>query len=314
MWLRLGLVLVSVILILTSNPVGAEKYTIDGDVSDWGIDLRSGLQNNINAWIPTSSTADWVVEDDVYSGYSGYSSGVHITSVESGYATYVEEKITWFWKSGQKTKKVVQPSGGEPWDVEALYFDDDERYIYFAIILSNNLPFKGLCTKHGIYTGLGDLYLEVVRNGIVKKYGVVLKEHQGLKVGEIIEDPKWYDDLYEYCSGGERGWKEIDKSLIVPGGEKVGNAEVVIKRAQDSSGYIDDHGKPNYVIEIKIDRKLVGYPQSGDAEMKFSVSCGNDIIKKKVSYNYNTIPEFYAIIIPAGIILGFFQYYRSRKN
>ena len=88
------------LLILSSVP--AMAYTIDGNISDWGISLGvdgSGKFNN--SWAPSSLTASYTQDNDV-----GPVSG--------------------------------KPSGGEAFDAEALYFDSDSNYGYFALVTSVN--------------------------------------------------------------------------------------------------------------------------------------------------------------------------------
>ena len=87
------------------SPVYAISITIDGDLSDWGIDstdLNNGLNyDSESAWVPDSSTADWIVEndlDDVYektwdqetSGWNFKEHGVHIMGEGATYSDYDE--------------------------------------------------------------------------------------------------------------------------------------------------------------------------------------------------------------------------------
>lgn len=65
-----------------------------------------------NDWTPTSPTADWAVHD-----YNGYWSTTDITGGDAN-----------------------QITGGEPYDVEAIYFDDDFKNLYLAVVTSFPSP------------------------------------------------------------------------------------------------------------------------------------------------------------------------------
>lgn len=78
----------------------AVGYVVDGDVSDWGINLNEATYDGyLNTVTPASPSAEYIREDSVGSG--GY--------VEPGY-------------------------GGQAFDIEAMYFDSDSVYGYLAII------------------------------------------------------------------------------------------------------------------------------------------------------------------------------------
>lgn len=94
------LALLGCMLIATN---GSAQYTVDGDLSDWGVDPFVD-------WVPDSPTADWAEED-----YDG-------TNPEPG-PTY------------------PNPYGGELFDYEAMYFDDYYDGVlggmaYFATVTS----------------------------------------------------------------------------------------------------------------------------------------------------------------------------------
>ena len=315
-----------VTLIFIVSPAMADKYVIDGDISDWGVDLANGFTNgqyptdaNEKAWYTglKYNTVDWVVEDNRDPSLSSDYIGVHIYGVGTTKTSTYSEKLLHFGT----TTIAYQPSGGEGWDIEALYFDDDEYYLYFAIVVSNNqlVPDSFSCSNgQPNYLGPGDLYLSVLTDSGWKEYGVVIKSHPNIDgdkwvyQGEVYENPSWYDDLYEQVCG-RTGWNEVEKTLIDPEnpGANIPNAaEVAIAQAP-----VSDNEYPNYIIEIKIDRTKIGYPKQGaQGPVEFAVSCGNDYIEKEITYNYNTIPEFTAIFIPAAIIIGSFYYFRMRRQ
>ena len=125
------------------------------------------LGGDESAWVPSSSTADWIVEDNIdgvsYPGYrdwTGYSAtGVHIKGHGTSYDSYAEPKII-----DLGGREWVQPVGGEQSDIEAFYFDSDAENAYFAIVTS--VPENG-------WIAIGDLALDIDRNGNYE-YGIAL--------------------------------------------------------------------------------------------------------------------------------------------
>ncbi len=292
------------------SPAMAElkPYSIDGDLSDWGVtmgDLQKGLNNDDkSSWIPDCSTCqdvDWIVENDLDSAYTctwnaatgGYDfcyKGVHITGTGQTYSDYNEPRL----KDKRNGNLVPQPSGGEPWDIEALYFDDDDHYIYFGIVTSD------------VDQYIGDLSLNV--NGV--NYGIVLKDHDGLQRGDVYRNPSWLVSSWAEKEDGSEIKTRIDPNNH---GTKVGKAVMAI--GGPAIGVPSDNGINNYIIEIRVNKTDIGSPPANiQGDISYALTCGNDYIEKKVTYNYETIPEFYAILLPAGIIVGFFYYHRNRNR
>ena len=313
--LRVGFVIalaLMICLILVINPALADlkPYSIDGDLSDWGItmdEIEDGLvDDDVSAWIPdcpTCQDVDWIVENDLYSDYQSECTwnepthawnfcevGVHETGTYTSNTTYKEPRLM-DTRSNPPRQYVPQPSGGEKWDIEALYFDDDEYFVYFGIVTSN-------------ITGMGDLYLEVNGNS----YGVILQDHGTFKRGEIYKDPTWDTSWW---AAKENGDPIITR--ITSGTKVDGNAIIAINASDNPVP--SDNNYPNYIMEIKIDKRLIGSPPINlEGNIGYALTCGNDYIEKRVTYNYETIPEFGAILIPAGVILGFFYYHRSKNK
>ena len=316
--LALALIVSSIIII---NPALADlkPYSIDGDLSDWGItmaDLSNGLNNNADSWKPDCQTCgdvDWIVEDNLDPRYLSPSpeypyrctwnadthrwdycvAGVHVTGTGQNYQIY-HEPLLKDTRTSPPREYVPQPSGGEGWDIEALYFDDDEYFVYFGIVTSNT-------------DDLGDLYLEVNGAG----YGVILKDHDGLQRGEIYKNPSWLTSNWAAKENGDPIKTRVDPNNL---GTKVSGAAIIVVKGP-SDGVPSDNNYPNYIIEIKIDKRLIGSPPIDlQGNIGYALTCGNDYIEKEVTYNYETIPEFGAIIIPMGIILGFFYYHRNKNK
>jgi|Deesub1362B_J571_1020462.scaffolds.fasta_scaffold00146_21 hypothetical protein len=289
------------------SPALALSITIDGDLSDWGID-SADLDNGLNhdseiAWIPDSPTADWIVENDLDEAYektweeetSGWNfkeHGVHIMGEGATYIDYDEPLLidtrcgTMWWCSNPGG--VPQPSGGERYDVEALYLDDDERYIYFGILLTDNLG------------ALGDLAITV--NGV--NYGIVIIAHDGLANGSVYKNPVWLTSTWAEKSDGSDIITRIDHNNP---GTIVGTADIAIEDAG-----VSDNGKDNKIIEIKVEKTILGSPSTGDkSDIGYTLTCGNDYIGREMTYDYNTIPEFSTIAIPAIMLFVIYMFRRK---
>jgi len=208
----------------------------------------------------------------------------------STYEDYSESPLELTCTACGGYSKFAQPSGGEKYDIEAIYFDDDEYNLYFAIVISD-------------IDGIGDLYLNIQGN----EYGIVIKDHDDFKKGEIYRDVVWNDDLYEE-NDNDCYWKGTQRTTIKSGTKVEGGNAVVVT---GDTG-ISDYGFTNYVIEIKIPRQLIGSPQQGTGNIGYSLTCGNDIIGKDVTYDYSTIPEFATIAIPAIMIIGMLYLFRRK--
>ena len=298
------LALAMMILALALAVPVAASYTVDGDLSDWRItpaELNRGLNDSSiagqsgdpNAWVPDSDTADWIVEDNRDPDTPGWGSyyGVHIKGTGSSYSTYDEPLVHLDPPHCDIT--YPEPYGGEAYDVEAMYFDDDEYYAYFAIVVSSE-------------TYLGDFYLEV--NG--EEYGIVLKDryYAGLYQGEIYRGPDWIpsDDVCEV--------KKVMINSSAPG-TYVGMAEVAIGDTGIYDFNSTDYNYTNYVVEIGVRKTLIGCPENCTfSDISYACSCGNDHIENEVHYDYPCIPEFLTVAIPAGMVIGLVYIWKRRQR
>ena len=276
-------------VMLAMMTVPAMAYVIDGDLSDWGVNLSAGLGGDESAWVPSSSTADWIVEDNIdgvsYHGYrdwTGYSAtGVHIKGHGTSYDSYAEPKIIDRWK-----REWVQPVGGEQSDIEAFYFDSDAENAYFAIVTS--VPENG-------WLAIGDLALDIDKDGNYE-YGIAL--HGDVK-GKVYKDPTWNEPYY---------FPESEPCRIISG-KHTGDGSVEYNNSR-----IYDNGRTNYIIEISVPRAALGNPSSGQlSNLHATITCGNDVIGIE-DVTWEEIPEFTTIAIPAGMILGLFYFYRRKRQ
>src|SRR5665647_1105829 len=185
------------LLMLLALPAMADTYAPDGDISDWGVDLQKAYSGNGNGWIPTGHDGvDFIVENNIDPRYNlgntpsgkfewaGSLTGAHMQRKGVNTISAYEEP---FYNYG--STPYVQPSGGEPYDIEALYFDDDAQNIYIAIVTS---------IAPGPNSILGDIALNVDDNSntgeLGYEYGVKTSGTQGTCLIKL--NPDWSNTDY----------------------------------------------------------------------------------------------------------------------
>jgi len=244
------------IFALFSLGLPAAAYTIDGNLSDWGVNLFTG-------WAPSSPTAD-----------------------------YTEDN----WKHGADIGHGAMPSGGETFDIEAIYFDDDGASgvagnAYFAVVTS--MPPGGSASVgwSANYT-MGDLALDIDNDGM-NEYGIKIL---GPSKGMVCHNPKWKNATTPGPGFGYGYTFTCDG----PSSNVTGYANVVYARsAVNESGSLP----ATYVIEISAPKRALGSPaQYQLSRTDVTLSCGNDIIKLNYKWDFPA-PAFPAEAVPVGIAL-----------
>ena len=314
--LPLSLTVIAIALIAVSSagtqPVYPKpKYTIDGNLSDWGVNLTGDWSLN-DTWVPNKSI-EFIVEDNNDPHHVIYAPGVHIKGVGGNYEYYYEPKVYC------RGKWKVEPIGNEPYDVEAKYLDEDENYIYVAIVTSMNPNGSGNLEPIDFAMNL-DGNDSTGEYGY--EYGVKLHKSDGIPQWGIYYLPDWEEPYY--CKENRPG-KMVG---VLPGGNKTGTAIGAYVQCpscnlgkscrgtpysfvdQNSTGC--DHGVPNYVVEMAIPKSAVNMTGKNLTEPPFPKAlwtcdtCGND----KIS---NPIPEFLTVVIPAAALICFVFFIHWRR-
>jgi len=294
----LKLVLVVALMLLVMPQAMALKYTIDGDLSDWGVDLSGNWSLN-ETWVPNDGVK-FLVEDNrdprypVSPANPDYPyTGVHIKGTGSLYERYFEDPVY----SSHYNSYVYEPIGGEEWDLEAIYLDEDTDYIYVAVVTSLAPNAKGDLAP-------GDLALNLDGDDTTGKYGyeygVKLGTKTGLTQWEIGYLPNWTEPRYI-----PENRPSVFKGYL-PGGHANGTAIGAYVQIPKS-----DYGEPNYVIEIAIPKDKIGmagkslqYDEPFPKIVHITDACGNDRVEFP-------IPEFLSILIPVSIMFGIIYYLRK---
>ena len=289
----------------------ASAITIDGNPIDWGPagflsgnwDYNYNIANNNATWVPNNEVK-YMVEDNRNPNYpitSGDPSmipyvGVHIRGIGSNYLFYDEPKVI-----HQDGSVVVEPFGYEPYDNEALYFQQDNDFVYILIVTSS-LP-DGQGDK-----GPGDIRININKtldsgDGYPYEMGIKLGINGDLTQFGIYNVSEWsLGSNYVPANG----------PVQIKAGNKIGNATgayVQCPTCNLNTG--KDYNNPIYTIELRIPKSVLSdagtneNTVNGNSDLKvanfdlsdFSINdnCTNDQI---------SVPEFAIIALPIGALFG----------
>ena len=272
----------------------ASAYSIDGSLNDWGVNLGSAFGGSESGWVPSSATAQWKVEDNIddkcvantgiygpCKDWTGYDAkGAHIQGEGTAYSPYAEPHLY----HADSWGKYDGPAGGEAYDIEALYFDDEVGYAYFAIVTS--MPEGGHTDAWGRHTDTGDIALDLDNDPSTGQYGYEYGiKTSGANKGQVCYLPTWS------LPNAAQGFPDNTPSTMScagAGSKVIGQAQL----AYASAG-VSDNGYPNYVIEAKIPKWMIGMPAKGTlADVHTTITCGNDVIEiAPFRWNFEA-PEF----------------------
>lgn len=294
-------IMIALFVVAMSVGMAAAAYTIDGDLTDWGVAVDDGADWSLDAtWLPNDGV-HFQVEDNVdpkrdaeplrwKDGTAAYATGIHIWGTGSSYSDYDEARVTgpihtdWAFPTGSTGKRA------EAYDQEAIYIDEDADNLYFAIVLS--------CDANSYSGDLGLDITSAYADGYAYEYGVVLHDSASTYMvsdRDIIEVSEWSE-----CNT----IVEASPARIVSG-TTVGTAKVAyVKNGPDPEPFA---GYPaTYIIEGKIPKSAVGAPAGVSlGQYHYTVLCGNDEIP---------IPEFGLLAIPVVSLIGLVFLMRRKKN
>ena len=198
-----------------------------------------------------------------------------------GFATYTVDGslsdwgVTPFWQwTPNGTAEFTQTDNGnrylvgfysEPYDFEAMYFDNDDQNFYVGAVSSARL---------GTGSGSGDLGIDLNHDMAISQHGVVTGLEYAMLVqygtwGQVVRDSTWSDTFQQLWSDGWQGspWQ-------ASGGTLVGSAYAVVQ-------YYPGMEDGTYILEASIPRSM--FPNNGGGTgdlvgLHLTVGCGNDSI------------------------------------
>ena len=137
--------------LLGSTPY-AMAYTIDGNISDWGVTSTG----NASDWTPNSGV-EYAVSDQVNSSLSGGYVVNYTAPSNLGY-------------------------GGQAYDAEAVYLDYDSTYLYYAVV-------TGRPENVSQYPA-GDIAFDFGSDGSYE-FGVETRGNNGYSKGDLVQVSNW---------------------------------------------------------------------------------------------------------------------------
>ncbi|MBO8183046.1 MAG: hypothetical protein H0Z28_09680 [Archaeoglobus sp.] len=297
MKISIGLAVIGA-LVLMIFPAVAVSITVDGNPSDWGpTGFLTGDWSKNDTWLPYSGI-QFIVEDNRNpkagnpNAFEYPSEGVHIRGSGSSYVFYDEPQVLY-----KGTTPVWEPYGGENYDLEGVYFYQDNNYVYLLIVTSVPPDGKG-------DEAPGDLRIDINKSlnspdGYKYEMGVKLGNNTGLKQGHLYLVSDWAETpSYIPANLPNRIVSGTDLGAVA--------AFNYTTFPQGNLGTGQDAGEPIYVVEMKIAKTQLGLtPGTYVRFSDFSAvdNCTNDAI---------SVPEFVSLLIPLGIIVGF-VYFHKRK-
>jgi len=251
--------LLAMILVLILSLSGTAGASL---LSDWfGVDLSTSGGVFDHDWTPTTATADYTIDDN-WSAYHG------------------------------------RPAhGGEMFDVEAMYFDNDANNAYIAVVTSFNVP--GGATFLGEHIAAGDLAMDMGLGS--HSLGVDIDGGTGRLAETATSD--WYQANTSFIA--ETGPTNFS------GGTTLGYA------ALDYYNYgLSERGYGTYVFEVTIDRSLLTNPAFTEmVGLEWTMGCRNDVITLNGDFDDDTVvPEPSTLLLLGSGLLGMAGVVKRRRK
>ena len=234
--------ILTVLMTLMFSVPASAYYAIDGSLTDWGIDVSnpgSWTKGYFDTNTPTGGNdIDYVTEDnaDINSGKFWVNPG---------------------WTTGNR------------YDAEALYMDNDQQSLYFALVTGT--------PPAGVKYPAGDIFFDLglYQNPNSSEYNIKKYEYAiDILEGKLYRAQSWEDVVYSQHMASTP-WKIGDTRVLL------GDIDFVFA----------DKVNSHHVVEARIPISYLGDFDDGDhIWSSWTMLCGNDHLKLKGDYN-TVVPE-----------------------
>jgi len=246
----------------------AYGYVIDGLLGDWGINLSLATSKGyLDSHTPSGGLdIDYITEDNA-DGRAGW------------------QKVGPGWTYG-----------GNSFDTEAMYFDNDQNNGYLAVV--QGLPITGGTAPYNPWFLPGDIGIDVDGDGAYE-YGIDVSEYNpATKKAKLYSNPTWEDVHYSAFSEANP-WR-------ISSGSYLNLIDFVYSGNQNT----------HYVLEAAVPLSYFGLSANpGDAVSPigahWTMECGNDYLN--LDATVNPVPEPSTILLIGAGLLGLL-FEVSKKN
>lgn len=185
------------------------------------------------------------------------------------------------------------PSGAEPYDVEAMYFDSDAENFYIAVVTSINPVAGNVETRvSGSPTVVGgDLAISLNPDKFSYDYGVNISTETrkssgnataGTTLGSGVyrtTTSDWYLGTPNNAAASNGELTNVDPNYTTFKGTLLGNADINYYE-QIFAGSQLENGTKTYVVEMTLNRDLFPILSGGGKlGLQYAPGCRNDVIK-----------------------------------
>ncbi len=269
---------------------------------------------DLNSFVPTKNTAttDYMVGD--------------------WYGEWSKTKL-----NNSSTIHGDHPGGDEPYDVEAMYFDDDPNNVYIAVVTSFPIP-PGLTEARKPYRHdpqeivTGDIALDLGLNapaadGFRYDYGVNLNHEKRTANGGVFNGSTVGNEVYRtansdwylgnpHVSASGHSMTNFDPNYTGFSGSLAGTAQVNAYEYTFPGGK-EENGFPTYVIEATIPKSiLVGLAPGQQVGVSWLPGCRNDSGNFVGDIDAQAVPEPATLLLFAmgGAALAAGKRIRNKKT